>query len=268
MNEVLTRTGMLYGGDIKMDQTLSEALSEEGVQKIFGQRLSMGTDTGKAAWWLKSTNLDYIKQQATDPEPGVKVDLTFGIRPDSAKYRPLAREVASTFDGMKGEQTVWNTWVRGAEASAVAAVRSAEQLADSQREEISEQTSTTKEKLVKARQSLKRAQDKVDELEKDLVELKRRPEKIDTDLASARLKACAKLHGRITVADRVFQRTAFRFFFGHAMKANGDQEGLVHRLMEGENPVLDAADGQAALAKLPAGVEIGEVEEARDQQRP
>ena len=52
VNEVLTRTGLLYGGDIKMDQTLSGALSEEGVQQIFGQRLRLGTDTGKAAWWL------------------------------------------------------------------------------------------------------------------------------------------------------------------------------------------------------------------------
>ena len=53
---------------------------EKVVQEMFGQRLARGA---RQQFELKLTNLSYLKKVAKDPEPGMEVDLTFGISPDS-----------------------------------------------------------------------------------------------------------------------------------------------------------------------------------------
>ena len=248
VNKVLPDIGQLYGGDLKMDVALNGAFSEQEVQTMFGQRLALGA---RQQFEIKLTDLSYLKKAAKDPDPGMEVDLTFGISPDSEMFRPLVREAAATFDCMKGVQDLWASKVRKAESKAVAAVESAEGSAEAKREANTGTTATLQGRLTKAQQALKKATENVDAIEKELGEQRKQPEKIDSDLTAARAKACTKLHEAVAKADRAFQRTAYRFFYAHKMVTNGDREGLIHRLTEGDNPVLTPEAAKLVLDKLP-----------------
>ena len=115
LNKVLPDIGQLYDGDLKMDTSLNGAFSEEAVQEMFGQRLVPVAPSGAAQQFeIKLTNLAYLKKVAKDPEPGMEVDLTFGVSTDSDMFRPLVREVASTFDCMTGLKEDWSSKVRSA----------------------------------------------------------------------------------------------------------------------------------------------------------
>ena len=116
--------------------------------------------------------------------------------------------------------------MRSAESKAVTAVLGAEGSAEAKLEAISGTTATLKDWLGKAKHKEQKAHEEVLALQKSLTEQQQQPEKIDSDLATARGKACKKLLDAIQNADRAFQRTAYRFIYGHSMATNGHKEGL------------------------------------------
>ena len=248
VNKVLPDIGQLYGGNPKLDVALNDALSEQEVKAMFGKRLALGE---QQRFEIKLTDLSYLKKTATEPDPGTEVDLTFGIDPDSKMFRPLVREAAATFDCMQGVQEFWTSKLRTAESKAVAAVESAEKSAGAKREANTGTTATLQGRLTKAQLALRKATESVETIEKELGEQRKQPEKIDSDLAAARTRACTKLYQAVERADRVFMRTAYQFFYGHKMVTNGGREGLIHRLSEGDDPVITPEAAKLVLAKLP-----------------
>ena len=137
-----------------------------------------------------------------------------------------------------GRSSPSHSKLRTAESKAVAAVESAEKSAGAKREANTGTTAALQGRLTKAQLALRKATESVETIEKELGEQRKQPEKIDSDLATAKTKACTKLYQAVERADRGFMRPAYQFFYGHKMVTNGGREGLIHRLSEGDDPVI------------------------------
>ena len=97
---------------------------------------------------------------------------------------------------------------------------------------------------------MKAEETKFRQAEKKIANLKGETGKIKQDLTDAHVKACGKWLNKIAVADRKFQRTAFQYFYSKAMATNHFTDGLIHRLCQGDDLVLESSVGEAIGSEM------------------